>query len=77
MLIVGNDYEPGGEISGMTLKQVMTELKSCGTAQNVKIYRRHGARGDLFGVSFANLGILRKRIGANHDLAEQLWRTGN
>ena len=61
----------------MTVSEVLAELKKMGTAQNVKIYRRHGAQGDLFGVSFANLNILKKKIKKDHELAEELWMTGN
>lgn len=61
----------------MTLKEAMAELKKMGTAQNVKVYRRHGAKGDLFGVSFANLGALKKKIRKDHALALELWKTGN
>lgn len=61
----------------MNLKQTIAELKKMGTAQNVKVYRRHGAKGDLFGVSFANLGALKKKIKTDHALALELWETGN
>lgn len=61
----------------MTFKQAMQTLKKMGTSQNVKIYKRHGAGDNLFGVSFANLKTLQKQIKKDHDLAEQLWQTGN
>jgi len=61
----------------MTLTETMAELKKLGTAQNVKVYKRHGAGENLFGVSFANLNALKKRIKVDHDLAEKLWQTGN
>lgn len=61
----------------MTTRQVMTELKSCGTVQNVKVYRRHGAMGELFGVSFADLSRLKNKIRVNHPLASELWETAN
>lgn len=61
----------------MTLKQTMAELKKMGTAQNRKIYARHGAQEEMFGVSFANLRALRKTIRTDQDLAEALWDTGN
>ena len=61
----------------MLLDEVMSELESMGTAQNRKVYPRHGARFPMFGVSFANLGKLQKRIRRDHELAEQLWETGN
>ena len=59
------------------LRSVMTELETLGTEQAVKIYRRHGATGPMFGVSFANLGKLKKRIQVDHDLARELWATEN
>lgn len=61
----------------MTPNEVMAALKRKGTAQNRKIYRRHGAGEDLFGVSFAELHGLRKRIGSDDALAAALWKTRN
>jgi 3-methyladenine DNA glycosylase AlkD len=61
----------------MTRTEVMKELKANGTAQNVKVYRRHGVQGKLFGVSYAVLGQLKKKIKTDQSLAEQLWATGN
>jgi 3-methyladenine DNA glycosylase AlkD len=61
----------------MTLKQALTELKKMGTAQNRKVYQRHGVRKEMFGVSFANLGKLKRKIKIDHELAKQLWATGN
>jgi len=55
----------------------MAELKRLGTAQNRKVYGRHGAAGPMFGVSYANLGKLQKKIKVDHDLAVKLWATGN
>jgi len=61
----------------MTYKQTMTALKKMGTAQNVKVYLRHGAGENVFGVSCANLKTLAKKIKVDHDLALQLWDSGN
>ena len=61
----------------MTYQQTMATLRKLGTAQNIKIYKRHGAGDNLFGVSFANLNTLKKKIKIDHDLASQLWKTGN
>jgi 3-methyladenine DNA glycosylase AlkD len=61
----------------MTKTEVMKELRAAGTAQNRKVYRRHGVQGDMFGVSYAALGKLRKKIKVDQPLAEQLWATGN
>ncbi len=61
----------------MTKTDVMKELRASGTAQNRKVYRQHGLRGEMFGVSYAALGKLRKRIKIDQPLADQLWATGN
>jgi hypothetical protein len=55
----------------------MKALERAGTAQARKTYARHGAKEPMFGTSFAALGVLRKRIGVDHDLAVALWKTGN
>jgi 3-methyladenine DNA glycosylase AlkD len=60
-----------------TAGEVMRELESLGTAQNRKVYKRHGASDNVFGVSYANLNKLKKRIITDHDLALELWATGN
>lgn len=61
----------------MTLAATMAALEKEGTAQARKTYARHGAREPMFGVSFAFLATLMKRIGVDHDLARALWDTGN
>jgi 3-methyladenine DNA glycosylase AlkD len=62
----------------MTAKEVLAELESLGTAQNRKIYARHGSCSEdhIFGVSYANLYALRKKIKIDHALAQQLWDSG-
>ncbi len=61
----------------MTRKTALAELKKVGSAGTKKIYLRHGACEPLFGVKFGDLGKLKKRIGVNHELAQELWATGN
>ncbi len=61
----------------MTLAQAMSALEKAGSAQTRKTYARHGAEGPMFGVSFATLKTLRKRIGIDQELALALWDTGN
>ena len=61
----------------MPLAEVMAALKKAGAEQTRKTYRRHGAVEPLFGVSFATLKTLQKRIGVDHELARALWDTGN
>ncbi|MBD3166576.1 DNA alkylation repair protein [bacterium] len=61
----------------MRMEEVMQQLEEMGTSQNVKIYTRHGASEPMFGVSFANLRTLQKKIKRDHALAVELWNTGN
>lgn len=60
-----------------SLTETMRELENAGTEQARKTYRRHGAVDPMFGVSFATLKAMVKRIGVDHDLALELWDTGN
>jgi len=60
----------------MNLKDLIQELKSLGTEQNRKTYKRHGVQDELYGVSYAHLGALKKKIKVDHELAQQLWKSG-
>ena len=59
------------------LGSVMERLEAAGTAQNRKVYARHGAAEPLFGVSYAELNKVAKAIKTDHVLAQQLWASGN
>jgi 3-methyladenine DNA glycosylase AlkD len=61
----------------MSLTETMRALEKAGSAQTRKTYARHGAVEPMFGVSFATLKIMVKRIGVDHALALELWDTGN
>ncbi len=61
----------------MNLNSALRELKRRGTAQNRKVYRRHGVGENMYGVSFADLRLLAKQIKVDQDLAVELWGTGN
>lgn len=61
----------------MTLNEALKKLQTFGTAQNRKVYGRHGVGGKMYGVSYSNLGKLKKTIKTDHALAGQLWSTGN
>jgi 3-methyladenine DNA glycosylase AlkD len=56
---------------------VMDELKALGTEQNRKLLKRRGVGENVYGVSYADLKKLVKKMKVNHDLAVQLWATGN
>lgn len=61
----------------MNLQQAMRALESKGTAQNRKVYARHGYPQEMFGVSFTELRALAKSVGVDQGLATALWNTGN
>lgn len=61
----------------MSLREVMSTLEKAGSAQTRKTYARHGVPEPMFGVSFATLKTLYKRIKVDQELAEALWETGN
>lgn len=61
----------------MTCQEVMKQLETMGTAQNRKVYARHGVTNEMFGVSYANLYALQKKIKIDQAVADQLWATGN
>ena len=62
---------------GMNLQETLDTLKSLGTEQNRKVYKRHGAAENVFGVSSAELKNLKKKIKLDHELALGLWTSGN
>lgn len=61
----------------MNFDEVMQQLESSGSEQTRKTYRRHGINGEMFGVSYATHGALKKKIKVDHDLALKLWATNN
>lgn len=61
----------------MTTSDVLKELEGFGTAQNRKVYGRHGVGANQYGVSFGNLRALGKEHLGNQKLAEELWESGN
>ncbi len=56
--------------------EVMSALKANGSAQRRKTYRNGGIRSELYGVSYAYLKKLDKRVKIDHDLALALWESG-
>ena len=59
------------------LDDVMAALEAVGTAQNRKVYGRHGAAEPMFGVSYKDLGRIAKPLKTDHSLAAELWNSGN
>lgn len=61
----------------MTVDEVLAELESLGSEQTKKVLSRHGAREPFFGVKVGDLKTLVKRIKVDHELALDLYATGN
>jgi 3-methyladenine DNA glycosylase AlkD len=59
------------------LSTIMSELEKMGDEQTKKTFLRHGAREPVFGVKVENLKKIQKRVKKNHELALQLFETGN
>jgi 3-methyladenine DNA glycosylase AlkD len=60
----------------MNAKDVLAELEACGSAQTRKTYARHGIGPRMFGVSYANLYRLQKKLKTDHEIAIALWASG-
>jgi 3-methyladenine DNA glycosylase AlkD len=56
---------------------ILMTLEKLGKPQTAKIYKRHGAGENVFGVLTSEIAKLRKKIKIDHALAMQLWTTGN
>lgn len=61
----------------MTLPEVMQALEKMGSEQTRRIYANHGATGPMFGVKVGDLKKLLPKLKGDHDLALELWKTGN
>jgi 3-methyladenine DNA glycosylase AlkD len=58
-------------------RDVLQELESLGAEQTRKTYRRHGVGEHMYGVSYADLDKLKKKLKTDQPLAEALWSSGN
>ena len=61
----------------MTTEQVMKELENKGSESIKKIFLNHGANGPLYGVKVADLKVIQKKVKKDHQLAMDLFDTGN
>jgi 3-methyladenine DNA glycosylase AlkD len=61
----------------MNVNEVMKELKAMGNEQTKTIFSRHGAKDPHYGVKVQDLKKILKKTKTNHELALQLWDTGN
>jgi len=68
----------------MTKQEILKLLKEFGNEQTKKIFMRHGAKEPFFGVKVQDLKKIQKavkcagrQVGKNHELALELYDTGN
>ena len=61
----------------MTVQEVMNQLQEFGNEQTKKTLMRHGAREPFYGVKVQDLKKIQKKIKKNHELALELFNTGN
>lgn len=61
----------------MTKNEVMDALYAFGNEGTKSIYSKHGAKEPYFGVKVGDLKTLQKKIKKDHDLALELYKTGN
>jgi len=61
----------------MTVKDIMTELRTKGSDSIKKIQLKHGVREPLFGVKVEYLKVIEKKIKKDYQLAKDLYATGN
>ena len=60
-----------------TIHEVMETLKSLGSESRRKTNMKNGVGENQFGVLMGPMRALAKEIGIDHDLAMDLWKTGN
>lgn len=61
----------------MTVAEIMTALEGYGSEQTKKVLTRHGAKEPFFGVKVGDLKKIVKKVKKNHELALELYETGN
>jgi len=61
----------------MTSQEIFNQLKEFGNEQTKKIFTRHGAKEPFYGVKVQDLKKIQKQVKKNHELALELYDTGN
>ena len=61
----------------MTYEEIMQKLEELGTEQTKKTFKNHGAKEPFFGVRVGDLKKLVKFVKKDHELALQLYESGN
>jgi len=72
---IDNAYKE--KIKKMTVQEILKELEKLGDANTKKVLMTHGAKEPFFGVKVADLKNILKKTKKNHQLALDLYKTGN
>jgi 3-methyladenine DNA glycosylase AlkD len=64
-------------ITGMTVKEILAQLKSLGDDARRKHNAKAGAPDNQFGVKMGDVRTVAKKIKSDHQLGLDLWDTGN
>ncbi len=60
----------------MNSAEILASLRASGKVGTAKIFRRHGATGEVLGVLYSDMTKLQKRIRCDHAMAKALWASG-
>jgi 3-methyladenine DNA glycosylase AlkD len=61
----------------MTVKDVLSQLKSLSNEKMIALNTKHGATNNQFGVKLGDIRNLANKIKVHHELALELWKTKN
>ena len=61
----------------MTATEILDTLKALGDEKMYAHNKKFGAHDNQFGVKMGDIRALAKKIKTNHELAKELWETGN
>lgn len=64
-------------MGGMTVKEILAKLETLSNETRRRVNIKAGAPENQFGVKLGDLRTLAKKIKTNHELALELWATGN
>ncbi len=67
---------PARAWQALAMAELLETLRALGKEKTAETYRRHGATGEVLGVSYADLGKLQKKHRGDHALAQELWKSG-